>query len=277
MPAKRSGCCSQERQGWEFNAGKLNRSSGKISCSLRTMVKAGLSLDQGGDIASCAGRWRAILALGPRGPVPTPADPGPHTRRRRPARLRRGPGAAELMASRSRPSPAAALLATRSVMLAVVAASPLALLPAAARALTPHEALELLGKHVFFDTSLSTPGNNQACASCHDPAKGWILPNSEINRTIVVAPGAKRRRLGSIKTPMNAYASFSPPFTLRVRCRSRPRRAGCSGTVGRGLRGRVCRVPWRRGGRRTDHAGGSASGQRAGFQNLPRPPRPIKP
>ncbi len=71
--------------------------------------------------------------------------------------------------------------------------------------------LKLLGKNIFFDT-ISKPEDVQACASCHDPAKGWILPNSQINASIVVAPGAKRGRFGSIKPPMSAYASFSPPF-----------------------------------------------------------------
>lgn len=93
--------------------------------------------------------------------------------------------------------------------LAAASAAALAACPAGAAALEP---LELLGKHVFFDDNLSRPAERQACASCHDPARGWVLPNSKINRTTVVAPGARPRRLGSIKPPTNAYASFSPPF-----------------------------------------------------------------
>ena len=76
---------------------------------------------------------------------------------------------------------------------------------AGAAALTP---IELLGKHIFFD-QISIPGNKQGCFSCHDPAKGWILPNSAINDSTVVAPGAKPHAVGRIKTPSNAYASFS--------------------------------------------------------------------
>ena len=76
--------------------------------------------------------------------------------------------------------------------------------------------LELLGKHVFFDEDLSRPSGKQACSSCHSPARGWVLPNSYINSTSVVAPGAKRHRVGSIKTPSNAYASLSPPFQPAV-------------------------------------------------------------
>jgi cytochrome c peroxidase len=98
--------------------------------------------------------------------------------------------------------------AARSLLAVSAAVTPILLWSADAAALEP---IERLGKHVFFDEDLSRPAR-QACASCHDPAKGWILPNSTINRTIVAAPGAKRRRLGSIKTPANAYASFNPVF-----------------------------------------------------------------
>ena len=45
--------------------------------------------------------------------------------------------------------------------------------PSDAGALT---AIEELGKNVFFDTNLSRPRGKQACASCHDPARGWVLP-----------------------------------------------------------------------------------------------------
>jgi cytochrome c peroxidase len=82
---------------------------------------------------------------------------------------------------------------------------------ASAATLTP---IELLGKHIFFDEKLSMPPK-QSCASCHDPARGWILPNSAINSSTVVAPGARPHALGNIKPPSNAYASFSPPFRFK--------------------------------------------------------------
>lgn len=103
------------------------------------------------------------------------------------------------------------MLTTKDGVVSVAAAT-MAMWSASAWALTPQQSLELLGKNVFFDTKLSVPGNKQACASCHDAASGWALPNSEINRTTVVAPGAKAHALGSIKTPSNAYAFFSPRF-----------------------------------------------------------------
>jgi cytochrome c peroxidase len=95
------------------------------------------------------------------------------------------------------------------LILASVTATPLLFWSAGAGALEP---IESLGKNIFFDEKLSIPANKQGCASCHDPAKGWILPNSTINATTVVAPGAKPHAVGNIKPPANAYASFSPPF-----------------------------------------------------------------
>jgi len=99
-------------------------------------------------------------------------------------------------------------LHTKSLIVALVVVMPLFFWLVGATALEP---IELLGKNIFFD-EISIPGNKQACASCHEPAKGWILPNSTINSSTVVAPGAKPQALGNLKPPSNAYASFSPPF-----------------------------------------------------------------
>jgi cytochrome c peroxidase len=73
-------------------------------------------------------------------------------------------------------------------------------------------AIERLGKAIFFDTSLSTPGNKQGCVSCHAPAKGWTFPDAKVNRTTVVAPGAKPHRFGNVKSPNSNYASQVPVF-----------------------------------------------------------------
>lgn len=103
---------------------------------------------------------------------------------------------------------------TRSLVVTSVTAIPMFLLSPDVGALGPIPPLtpiETLGKYVFFD-EISIPGNKQACASCHDPAKGWILPNSKVNETTVGAPGAAPHATGDTKTPANAYASFSPPF-----------------------------------------------------------------
>ena len=96
-----------------------------------------------------------------------------------------------------------------AALLAAMASASLPIAAVPARALTP---IELLGKNVFFDTNLSRPRGKQACASCHDAARGWTFPNAAVNRTTVAAPGAVPGAIGSIKTPTNAYAFFSPPF-----------------------------------------------------------------
>ncbi len=72
--------------------------------------------------------------------------------------------------------------------------------------------IEMLGKQVFFDTSLSIPGNKQGCVSCHDPRFGWTFPDSEVNAHQVVAPGASPRATGLVKPPTIAYAAFAPVF-----------------------------------------------------------------
>jgi cytochrome c peroxidase len=73
-------------------------------------------------------------------------------------------------------------------------------------------AIERLGKAVFFDTSLSTPGNKQGCVSCHEPKRGWVFPDAKVNKTTVVAPGAKPHAIGNLKSPSSAYASLQPVF-----------------------------------------------------------------
>jgi cytochrome c peroxidase len=69
----------------------------------------------------------------------------------------------------------------------------------------PLTALEELGKFFFFDNRLSTPRNEQACASCHEPAVGWTLPLSRINETTVGAPGAQPGAQGSRRPQNNTY------------------------------------------------------------------------
>ena len=80
----------------------------------------------------------------------------------------------------------------------------------AANELTPKE---MLGKRLFFDANLSTPAG-QACADCHGPTVGWMGPDSDVNRTTVVYPGALEPRFGNTKPPTAAYAGYSP--TLHI-------------------------------------------------------------
>ncbi|MCX5771441.1 MAG: cytochrome C [Candidatus Hydrogenedentes bacterium] len=69
--------------------------------------------------------------------------------------------------------------------------------------------LEQLGKHLFFDSQLSTPPG-QACSACHSPEVGWTGPAAEINAAGSVYPGAVHVRFGNRKPPASAYAGESP-------------------------------------------------------------------
>ncbi|MCB1729331.1 MAG: hypothetical protein KDI21_02525 [Halieaceae bacterium] len=122
---------------------------------------------------------------------------------------------------------------TRISIAVTVAAAAFCLLPGSALAKKPAAAspfepdpakLEALGKAIFFDTNMSTPGNKQGCVSCHDPRVGWTFPDSEINAVQVVNPGAKPHATGLVKPPTIAYAAFVEPFH---RCNSGvPRHCG---------------------------------------------------
>jgi len=71
--------------------------------------------------------------------------------------------------------------------------------------------IEMLGKYIFYDTTLSNPPL-QACATCHDPKAGWTYPFSLINKHSVAARGANPFKAGTLKTPSNAYASLVSPL-----------------------------------------------------------------
>ena len=64
-----------------------------------------------------------------------------------------------------------------------------------------------LGRALFRDKSLSNPAG-QACISCHDPSTGFTFPDSNVNKTSGMAPGAVKGRLGNRKPPSLAYAPY---------------------------------------------------------------------
>jgi cytochrome c peroxidase len=70
--------------------------------------------------------------------------------------------------------------------------------------------LELVGKRVFFDTSLSNPPG-QSCGSCHDPATGFSGNFGGAEGVPLAADGVTP---GLRNTPTASYARFTPPFTL---------------------------------------------------------------
>jgi cytochrome c peroxidase len=97
--------------------------------------------------------------------------------------------------------------------LAVSALTLLFLVGLAASALALTE-LEELGKHLFFDTNLSTPPG-MSCASCHDPKYGWTGPDSKINAAGAVMPGVIHTRAGNRKPPTVAYGGDSPQLGFK--------------------------------------------------------------
>jgi cytochrome c peroxidase len=82
----------------------------------------------------------------------------------------------------------------------------LAVAGASAQSLTP---IEELGKRIFFDQDLSVPPG-QSCASCHAPGVGFVGPDSAINATGAIYPGAIHTRAGNRKPPTAAYGGYSP-------------------------------------------------------------------
>ena len=70
--------------------------------------------------------------------------------------------------------------------------------------------LELIGKNLFFDTSLSNPPG-QSCASCHDPLTGF---SGNFGSDAGVPFAADGITLGMRNTPTAAYARFAPAFSV---------------------------------------------------------------
>ena len=70
--------------------------------------------------------------------------------------------------------------------------------------------LELIGKRVFFDKTLSNPPG-QSCGSCHDPATGFSGNFGGVAGVPLAANGVTP---GLRNTPTASYARFTPPFTL---------------------------------------------------------------
>jgi cytochrome c peroxidase len=71
-------------------------------------------------------------------------------------------------------------------------------------------ALEELGQHLFFDTTLSV-NRTQSCASCHDPARAFT--DTRFNQVESAASlGADGVSLGDRQAPALTYAGSTPAF-----------------------------------------------------------------
>ncbi|MBN1148993.1 MAG: hypothetical protein JXA78_17175 [Anaerolineales bacterium] len=64
---------------------------------------------------------------------------------------------------------------------------------------------EELGQFLYFDANLSDP-DGQSCASCHDPAFGFVDPDAELPVSEGVIPGL----FGGRNSPSSAYAMYAP-------------------------------------------------------------------
>jgi len=72
-------------------------------------------------------------------------------------------------------------------------------------------ALVELGRTLFFDANLSA-GRNQSCATCHDPARGFV--DGRDNAVAgAVSLGSDGKSLGDRNAPTAAYAALVPPFS----------------------------------------------------------------
>jgi cytochrome c peroxidase len=74
--------------------------------------------------------------------------------------------------------------------------------PVASAATTPAE----LGQRLFFDPNLSR-NRTQSCASCHDPAQGFVDPSGH-----AVSLGDDGHSIGTRNAPTASYAALSPTF-----------------------------------------------------------------
>jgi cytochrome c peroxidase len=65
--------------------------------------------------------------------------------------------------------------------------------------------IEQLGKALYFDENLSEPAG-QSCASCHEPAFGFVDPDADLPVSEGVIPGLFGGRI----SPASAYAMYAP-------------------------------------------------------------------
>ncbi|NKW78733.1 methylamine utilization protein MauG [Rhodobacteraceae bacterium R_SAG7] len=73
----------------------------------------------------------------------------------------------------------------------------------------PYQTAEDLGEALFFETDLSL-NRSQSCATCHDPAAGFVDPRGDAEGAF--SRGDDGVSLGGRHAPTAAYASLSPAF-----------------------------------------------------------------
>lgn len=83
------------------------------------------------------------------------------------------------------------------------------------------QALQDLGKQIFFDRNLSNPVG-QACASCHAPEAGFADPD----QSLASSEGAVAGVFGNRNSPTISYSQFIPPFQNAINRRGGQARGG---------------------------------------------------
>ena len=68
---------------------------------------------------------------------------------------------------------------------------------------------EQLGKHIFYDATLSSP-EGYSCATCHNPQSAFTGPSSSLNSAAGPVPGVIHGRFGRRNPQSIPYATFSP-------------------------------------------------------------------
>ncbi len=71
-----------------------------------------------------------------------------------------------------------------------------------------------LGERLFFDVNLSK-NRTQSCATCHNPAAGFVDDRSHDKVGKAVSVGDDGKSLGDRNAPTAAYAQFSPLFAQK--------------------------------------------------------------
>jgi len=105
--------------------------------------------------------------------------------------------------------PAGAAEEIRAVRDAIDRTEAAALAAAGDARLDDYQKINLLGKLLLFDKTLSV-NRNEACVFCHMPETGWTGPVSALNATTAAYPGSVRTRFQNRKPQSYGYASLAP-------------------------------------------------------------------
>ena len=99
--------------------------------------------------------------------------------------------------------------------------------------------MEELGEFLYFDEDLSDPAG-QSCASCHDPAFGFVDPDAHLPVSAEVIPGL----FGGRNSPSSAYANT--PLSVTLTTLKGYGSAASSGIAGPPAKGWAIRWPAKR-------------------------------